>query len=236
MRIAELSRRSGVTIPTIKYYLREGLLPPGTPAGRNQAAYGERHLDRLRLIRALREVGGVSVAAAAGVLAALDDPAATGHELMGGAHHAVIRPAPHDPADPEWAQARADADRWVRELGWQVGPCAPALDQLAGVFAALRRLGSADLLDGLPRYAEAALRLAEHEVPAAAALPDPEAVLTRVVIGTVLGEALFAAVRLLAHEHVSATLPPAAPTAPPPYRVDHGVQARHAGTTRRPTP
>ncbi|WP_346281659.1 MerR family DNA-binding transcriptional regulator, partial [Pseudonocardia sp.] len=29
MRMAELSARTGVPIPTIKFYLREGLLPPG---------------------------------------------------------------------------------------------------------------------------------------------------------------------------------------------------------------
>jgi DNA-binding transcriptional MerR regulator len=39
MRIAELSRRSGVSVPTIKYYLREGLLPPGERTSPNQALY-----------------------------------------------------------------------------------------------------------------------------------------------------------------------------------------------------
>ena len=29
MRIAELSQTTGVPVPTIKYYLREGLLPSG---------------------------------------------------------------------------------------------------------------------------------------------------------------------------------------------------------------
>jgi len=29
MRIGELSRRSGVPVPSIKYYVREGLLPAG---------------------------------------------------------------------------------------------------------------------------------------------------------------------------------------------------------------
>ena len=29
MRISELSERTGVPVPTIKYYLREGLLPEG---------------------------------------------------------------------------------------------------------------------------------------------------------------------------------------------------------------
>jgi DNA-binding transcriptional MerR regulator len=29
MRMSDLSRSSGVSVTTIKYYLREGLLPPG---------------------------------------------------------------------------------------------------------------------------------------------------------------------------------------------------------------
>ena len=37
MRMAELSRRTGVPVPTIKYYLREGLLPPGERTSPNQA-------------------------------------------------------------------------------------------------------------------------------------------------------------------------------------------------------
>ena len=49
MRIAELSRQSGVPVPTIKYYLREGLLPAGELTSPNQASYGETHLRRLRL-------------------------------------------------------------------------------------------------------------------------------------------------------------------------------------------
>jgi DNA-binding transcriptional MerR regulator len=207
VRVAELSRRSGVTVPSIKYYLREGLLPPGEPTGRNQAAYSETHLQRLRLIRALREVGGLSVAAAGEVLAALDDPAVTGHDLRGRAHRAVIRAGGHDRTDPAWRQARADAQAWVREMGWRVGPDAPALDQVADVFATLRALGHEDLLANLPRYAEAALALAEPEVATAAAHRVPSAVMAAVAVGTVLGERLFAAVRLLAHEHVSAPHP-----------------------------
>ncbi|WP_079051275.1 MerR family DNA-binding transcriptional regulator [Streptomyces curacoi] len=37
MKISELSRRSGVSIPTIKYYLRDGLLPHGQATATNQA-------------------------------------------------------------------------------------------------------------------------------------------------------------------------------------------------------
>ncbi|GMA88788.1 hypothetical protein GCM10025868_40380 [Angustibacter aerolatus] len=45
-------------VATVKYYLREGLLPPGTPTSRTQAQYDEEHVRRLRLVRALLDVGG----------------------------------------------------------------------------------------------------------------------------------------------------------------------------------
>lgn len=210
MRIAELSRRSGTSIPTIKYYLREGLLPPGTSTGRNQAEYDERHLGRLRLIRALREVGGLSVAATRQVLATLDEPVRSTHELMGHAHQAVIRPLTgsrsSDTDDPAWRSARQEAGRWITSLGWRVHPDNPALDRLADVLLALHRVERTDLIAGLPQYAATALTLAEQEVPTARDAGDPAAVMAGVVTGTVLGEALLTTLRLLAHEHVSATL------------------------------
>src|SRR5690349_21241439 len=61
-RIGELSRRSGVAVGTIKYYLREGLVPVGQPTAKTQALYGGIHLRRLRLVRVLAEVGGLSIA------------------------------------------------------------------------------------------------------------------------------------------------------------------------------
>jgi DNA-binding transcriptional MerR regulator len=213
VRIAELSRLSGVTTPTIKYYLREGLLPPGEPTGRNQAAYGEAHLRRLRLIRGLRDVGGLSVAAVREVLASLDEPSVAGHDLMGRAHRAVIRPSTHDRTDPAWLAARDAAETWMAELGWSVAPDAPALDLLADVFATLRQLDQDTLLECLTHYAEAALIVAGPEVASAAAHPEPADMIAAVVVGTVLGERLLAAVRLLAHEHVSATLTDAVPEA-----------------------
>jgi DNA-binding transcriptional MerR regulator len=55
MRMAELSRLSGVPRETIHYYAREGLLPPPERAGKTSAFYDESHLERLQLIRKLRE-------------------------------------------------------------------------------------------------------------------------------------------------------------------------------------
>lgn len=53
-RIDDLAHEAGITVDTIRYYAREGLLPAPTPAGRHRL-YGDRHLDRLRRIKELQE-------------------------------------------------------------------------------------------------------------------------------------------------------------------------------------
>ncbi|MEP6649003.1 MAG: MerR family transcriptional regulator, partial [Lapillicoccus sp.] len=55
MRLAELCAATGVPAATVKYYLREGLLPPGERVSATRADYGPPHVERLRLIRALVE-------------------------------------------------------------------------------------------------------------------------------------------------------------------------------------
>jgi DNA-binding transcriptional MerR regulator len=203
MRIGELSRRSGVAVPTIKYYLREGLLEPGQTRAANQAEYGEAHLHRLRLIRALLDVGGVSVAAARHVIAALGRTDLQPHDLLGTAHNAVA-PTRHPDRDTDaWREARAAADQLVTDSGWRVDRHAPGRDQLADVIAALRSVNAPEILADLDVYAAAALSLAEVEVDNVIARDEPVRMLELVVLGTVLGEALFAALRLLAHEHAS---------------------------------
>ena len=52
-RIDELAQRAGLTVDTIRYYAREGLLQPPVKQGRNRL-YGQEHLDRLDRIRELR--------------------------------------------------------------------------------------------------------------------------------------------------------------------------------------
>jgi DNA-binding transcriptional MerR regulator len=53
-RIDDLAHEAGITVDTIRYYAREGLMPAPTPAGRNRL-YGDRHLERLRRIKELQE-------------------------------------------------------------------------------------------------------------------------------------------------------------------------------------
>lgn len=208
MKISELSRASGVPLPTVKYYLREGLLPAGRPLGRNQADYDEAHLRRLRLIRALIDVGGLSVAGVRQVLGAVDDDVVPGHQLLGTAHEAIAGVSRADRSTAGWLAARAEAARVVAARGWRVYERAHALDQLADAIAALRELGQEDMLTLLDGYAEATERLARQEVGLVLARSDRAGMVEGVVTGTVLGEAMLTALRRLAQEHTSATTAP----------------------------
>ncbi len=205
MRIAELSRQSGVAVPTIKFYLREGLLPPGELTSRNQARYDEGHLRRLRLIRSLTDLAHVPLAGVRTVLEALDSDSMSLHDRIGYAHRAVTRGAPAGTDDAARAAAEAEVADLIERRGWTIAPDAPALVTLAETIAALRALGQEDLLGLLDGYAEAADKTAVREVETVAARADPERIAEGVVTGTDLGESLVTSLRLLAQENASAS-------------------------------
>jgi hypothetical protein len=92
----------------------------------------------------------------------------------------------------------------VRQRGWLVGDHSPGLDNAADAVAAMRSLGQDDLLQALQTYAEAAERVAEHEVDLVIARRDPARMVEGVVTGTILGETLLAALRRLAEQAASA--------------------------------
>ncbi|MFC0435584.1 MerR family transcriptional regulator [Kutzneria buriramensis] len=200
MRIAELSRYTGMPVPTIKYYLREGLVPPGERTSPNQAQYSEEHVRRLKLVRALIDVGGLSVAAAKTVLANVDTPDRGILHSLGKAQYSITVPREHV-EDEAWAASRRDVDELIGRHGWQVRPRNPARGTLAEVIATLRRLGQEDYVAAvLDDYAATAERLAETEVREILRRPDVDSMAEAVVIWTLLGDALLAALRRLAQE------------------------------------
>lgn len=54
MKIKEVAQLSGVSLSTIRFYLREGLLPPPMKTGKTMAYYGQEHLKRLAFIKQLQ--------------------------------------------------------------------------------------------------------------------------------------------------------------------------------------
>ncbi|MDP9797418.1 DNA-binding transcriptional MerR regulator [Catenuloplanes nepalensis] len=201
MRVAELSRRTGVPVPTIKFYLREGVLPPGELTSPNQASYDEGHVRRLRLVRAMLEVGRLPIATIREVLREVDDKDL--HGRLGRTLYPLAGVKENEPASPALAAAMTDVDALIARWGWRIDPVSPGRRRLAEVMLTFRELDVAYLMTEIDRYAQAAEMIAESDLRGIATERTADDVVTGAVIGTVVGDALQAALRRLAHEHTS---------------------------------
>ncbi|MGP3948293.1 MerR family transcriptional regulator [Streptomyces sp. 7N604] len=208
MRLAELSERSGVPTATIKYYLRERLLPPGQRITATQAEYGEEHLRRLRLVRALIQVGRMPVATAREVLAAVDDESLDQHMRLGAATWALPHGPEPDAEDPATETARATVAEVLRELGWRHdesgGQPSPAHGTLVASVAALERLGYPCDPAHLANYARAATGVAVHDLDLVEEYERPAEQVEAAVALTVLYEPVLLSLRRMAHAEESA--------------------------------
>lgn len=61
MPISELAKISGVPVSTIRYYIREGLLPQPMRTGKTRAYYSNDHLKAIELIKRKKAVGNKSL-------------------------------------------------------------------------------------------------------------------------------------------------------------------------------
>ncbi|MFD9789402.1 MerR family transcriptional regulator [Streptomyces sp. NPDC059070] len=203
MKISELSRRSGVPIGTIKYYLREGLLPPGTHTARNQAEYPESTLHRLRLTRALIAVGGLSIAATGNVLRAIDEPV-TLFKSLGMAHCALPPPFPTEAHEDVEEEFNAEAHALVEAAGWTIVGNTPGIASLAAGQKALSRLGIKWTAKDLLPYAKLAHAAARLDLDQTAGIENRIDMAERAIVQTVLLEPILATLRRLAQEHEAA--------------------------------
>ncbi|MER6785086.1 MerR family transcriptional regulator [Streptomyces sp. NPDC000658] len=208
MRLAELSERSGVSTATIKYYLREGLLPPGRQVNRTTAEYDEEHLRRLRLVRAMIQVGRLPVATVREVLGHVDDDSLGRTMRLGAALWALPR-APEPDADDEYVRAaHREADDLLVGLGWAnarlLTSLSPAYRSLVVSVAALRRLGYEWDAELLVSYARLMHRAASLDLDFVETQESEAERVETAVLGAILVEPMLQALHRLAQEEESA--------------------------------
>ncbi|MET9733921.1 MerR family transcriptional regulator [Streptomyces sp. NPDC006458] len=208
MRLAELSRRSGVSIATIKYYLREGLLPPGRQINATTAEYDGTHLRRLRLVRALIQVGRVPVASAREVLRHVDDESLGRTIRLGAALWELPQGPEPDEEDPAAAAARAEVDQLLRIVGWEsarkIGPLSPVHRSLVALVAALVRLGYPCDAQLMAPYAELMHEAARRDLDRTESYESDTERVEMAVASAVLFEPVLRALHRLAQEEESA--------------------------------
>jgi DNA-binding transcriptional MerR regulator len=199
MRLAELSARSGLPAATIKYYLREGLLPRGTTQSSTWAEYDESHVRRLRLVRALIDVAALSLEEVRRVVEAVDE-AGSEHEVLGAAQWSLSQPPTRDPS----AESLRRVDELLSRHDWDVDPESPHREVLAAGLDTLEELDFGATDEVLDAFARALGDVAEVEVARVAGQADPMVAAERLVIGTLLYEPVLLTLRRIAHEAVSA--------------------------------
>ncbi|WP_082563936.1 MULTISPECIES: MerR family transcriptional regulator [unclassified Nocardioides] len=199
MWMSELSERSGVPVPTVKFYLREKLLPPGVATGATRAVYDERHVERLRLIRALVDVAGMGLDRVRAVIDAVDDTKADLHDVLASAHEELSPVPSRQPSE----ESRELVARMIKSRRWKVTNGGRHAEALAAALDALDAAGQGLDAEALAAYADAAADVAKNEI---AGMSDVsrEGAATYAVIGTVLAEPVLLTLRRLAHEDLSA--------------------------------
>lgn len=218
MRMAGLAQATGVPVATLKYYLREGLLHPGRATSRTQAEYDDSHVERVRLVRALHEVGGLGLAAVGRVLATIDDPQVERLGVLAAAQQSLYGEAPDGPEDPDgpdgpdgpYGRDEHDepdeprptrAARWLTARGWHVAPGDRVIAELDRAWGACDDAGIGLDERRMDAYADAVERIAAIDVDTVPA--QPQAAVRHVILGTVLVDPVLAALRRLAHQHTS---------------------------------
>ena len=184
MKLKELAELTGVPASSIKFYLRHELLRPGKKLNATTAHYGHEHVERLELIKALRQVIGLSLEQCARLVTAVDATDTVTTVALMGAVQTVVQEflgespgrspseenrdgdsagdAVRDHA-PTSRDTRLTADDIVNAMGWLPGTdeSMVALDQELHRMALW---GLAPHLDSALVYARAVDAVAAHQL------------------------------------------------------------------------
>jgi DNA-binding transcriptional MerR regulator len=207
VKIAALSTATGAPVATLKYYLREGLLHPGVATAVNQADYDDSHVRRVRLVRALVDLGHLSIAEVGAVVAAVDDDDVSIHDAFGVAQDAMV--PDRDRSAPEYEAARGLVDDFVARHGFRIRSSASVRAMLADAIVHLAEFGLVDLCapsdDGIGQFDAFATMFSSMAAEEIAMVPetDRSLMMEYTVAGTVAVEVAMNAIRRMALEDAS---------------------------------
>jgi DNA-binding transcriptional MerR regulator len=205
LTVSQLVGESQTPLSTIKFYLREGLLSPGDLRAAHRAFYGEAHVQRLRLIRVLRDVGHLPIPAIRDICRLLDGEGSRDWARV--IAHVIDALGRREPVvhDSEAVGARREVLRLLATKGIGVRRNSRAVTDLASALVGLRRALGADVsaetfipyLDAMCALAERDFEVNKHLVTSAASAA------MGATYATVLWEPVLVLLRRVAHEHLA---------------------------------
>ncbi|QOD02383.1 MerR family transcriptional regulator [Pseudarthrobacter sp. BIM B-2242] len=178
MQLKQLSERSGISPASIKYYLREGLLPGGEAIHATRAEYSARHLERLDLIQALRKIVGLNIAQIRGLVKMADGVPRL--DLLAAVQRVVLNLENYTTA--VGGDAAAATDAVVRLRGWPDSPS----DARSALTAHLELMASLNIPvseDELETYSKAADDVARIDIAATTAPESVDKLILTAAVG-----------------------------------------------------
>jgi DNA-binding transcriptional MerR regulator len=179
VQLKELSERAGVSAASIKYYLREGLLPAGESIHATRAQYSDQHLSRLRLIQALRKVVDLNIEQIRSLLK-LADGGAPRLELLAAVQRTVLG---LDAVSTDRGDIRTEAgDAVVQLRNWPDVP-SDARNALNAHLALMESLGIPVPLELLDAYSRALDDIGGLDISATTAPEDVNQLILTAAVG-----------------------------------------------------
>jgi DNA-binding transcriptional MerR regulator len=195
MQLKELSERAGVSPASIKFYLREGLLPAGRSVHATRAEYSEHHVSRLELIQALRHVVGLPLAKISSLLK-MADGGAPRLELLAAVQRTVLS---LDEVSSEHDDLRTPGgDAVVRFRNWPDVP-SDARNALNAHLTLMESLGVPPDNELLDAYSRAVDSIAAVNISATTAPDDINQLIMTAAVGMHLHGQLVLKLLALAH-------------------------------------
>ena len=198
IRMAELSRQTGVSVATIKYYLREGLVAPGQTTSVNQAYYNNSHIERIRLVRSMSKVAKLPLSTIGEVLKIVDG----GDNLMAAmseTQNALVGEISGE--DENFSEVQHLLDSEIEKRGWHVHKQSPAYRMALRALYELDNENLSAPVNHLADYMAAADKIGETDISTLSAASSDQDVVRSMAMGMALRAPLSDALILLAQQH-----------------------------------
>ena len=179
MQLKELSERTGISPASIKFYLREGLLPAGQSVHATRAEYSPQHVTRLELIQALRRVVGLNITQIRNLLKLADDGVPR-LELLAAVQRTVLQLDEVGTDDGDVPTQGGDAV--VRFRNWPDVP-SDARRALNTHLERMENLGVPVAYEVLDAYSQAVDNIAHFDITATTAPDDVNQLILAAAVG-----------------------------------------------------
>lgn len=201
MRISELSAASGIPTATIKYYLRERLIPAGHATAQTRAEYDERHLGALGLVRALLATG-LGINEVRSIVEAIDQPVTGPQDLFAKLRELeIVLSKRHGNQQP----LRPDTEATISKHGWDPHINPAAARELQSALDDARSAGF-NVTDSMQQlYAQTMTSIAAAELQQIPGRDGGQA-MRHALLGELLMERVLLAMRRLAQGTIAHNL------------------------------